>query len=157
MHFDRELKKNQTGDDVRLLHMSLVLLDLEVPSCEGNQARFGVGTAEVVTQFQRAYGLEPSGIVDPATSAAIDKALDAKRYMVTGTVRSPDRAGVGGLNVQIVDKNLGRNAPRVEAFTGEDGHYQACFSASVQAECRSRCRPDNSDVRIAGDHLLMEQ
>jgi hypothetical protein len=43
MHFDRELKQDQNGDDVRLLHTSLMLFDLEVPSRERNQAHFGVG------------------------------------------------------------------------------------------------------------------
>jgi hypothetical protein len=53
MNFDRELKQDENGDDVRLLHTSLVLLDLEVPSRERNQVRFGIGTAEVVTRLQR--------------------------------------------------------------------------------------------------------
>ena len=36
MNFDRELKQDVSGDDVRHPHTSLVLLDLDVPSPERN-------------------------------------------------------------------------------------------------------------------------
>lgn len=48
MIFDHELKQDESGDDIRLLHISLVLLDLDVPSGERADARFGIGTADVV-------------------------------------------------------------------------------------------------------------
>jgi hypothetical protein len=153
MNLDRELKQDEDGDDVRLLHTSLVLLDLEVPSRERNQARFGVGTAEVVARLQRASGLEPSGVVDPATSAAIAKALEGKRYSVTGTVRSPDRAGVGGLHVVIVDRQIERSVTLAETHTDLTGSYEVQFSARRLLECH-KTRPDLQARVYAGTTLL---
>ncbi len=134
MNLDRDLKQAENGDDVRFLHTSLMLLDLDVPSGERNDARFGIGTADVVTRLQRACGLEPSGIVDSATSAAIAKALDAKRYTVTGTVRSPDRAGVGGLHVVIVDRQIDRNVTLGETHTDLTGSSIASESSALGPE-----------------------
>jgi hypothetical protein len=153
MNVYRELKQDENGDDVRLLHTSLLLLDPEVPSRERNQARFGVGTAEVITRLQRACGLEPSGIVDPATSAAIEKALEGKRYRVTGTLRSTDRAGVGGLGVVIVDRNIDRRVALAETHTDPAGRYEAYFSARRLVEC-CKAKPDLQAHVYVGGTLL---
>lgn len=141
MNFGRELNQDENRDDVCLLHTSLVLLDLEMPERERNQAPFGVGTAEAVTRLQRTCGLEPSGIVDPATSAAIAKALEGKRYTVTGTVRSPDRAGVGGLRVVIANRQTHGGVSLAETHTDAVGRYEAHCSARRLAECH-KTRPD---------------
>lgn len=49
-------------------------------------------------------------------------------YTVTGTVSSPDRAGLGGLRVEIVDKNVGRDDSLVETITDERGQYSLTFN-----------------------------
>jgi hypothetical protein len=155
MHFDREVKQEENGDDVRLLHTFLALLDLEVPSHERHQAHFGGGTVEVVRRFQRMCGLEPTGIVDPATSAAIAKELDAKRYTVTGTVRSPDRAGVGGLRVVIVDRQIDRSIKLGKTHTDLTGAYAVHFSALGLAESKcNKTKPDLQARVYVGDTLL---
>ncbi|HEX8951670.1 MAG TPA: Tc toxin subunit A, partial [Polyangia bacterium] len=153
MQFDRELKQEQHGDDIRILHASLDLLELEVPARERIQGHFGAGTVEIVSRFQRASGLAPSGIVDAPTSAALAKALESKRYVVSGTVRSPDRAGVGGLRVVIVDRHLDRTSTLAETHTDLDGAYATHFSARAVAGCR-KTRPDLQAQVYAGGTLL---
>src|SRR5919199_680338 len=49
-------------------------------------------------------------------------------YTVVGTVSSPDRAGVGGLYVEIVDRNVGQDALLTHTLTDERGRYQARFN-----------------------------
>src|SRR5215472_13215100 len=123
--FERDLKLDVTGEDVRALHTALLLLDLPVPHSERSQARFGSSTHEAVCRFQKHHRLETTGVVDNTTATAIGKAIDESTYSVTGTVTSPDRAGVDRLKVQIVDKNLERDVPLVDAVTDQDGKYQA--------------------------------
>ncbi len=61
--------------------------------------------------------------------------------VVEGIVASPDRAGVGGLRVQIVDKNVGPDVPLAETVTDEHGHYQIQFATS-SLQKRNKQQPD---------------
>lgn len=62
-------------------------------------------------------------------------------YRVEGTVASPDRAGVGGLRVEIVDKNVGHDDLVVETTTNERGRYSVNFSSAAIPN-REKQRPD---------------
>ncbi|GHO71423.1 hypothetical protein KSC_103150 [Ktedonobacter sp. SOSP1-52] len=55
---------------------------------------------------------------------------EAPLYRVDGRVASRSRAGVGGLLVQIVDKNVGADVQLTEVSTTDDGSYHAAFSYS---------------------------
>src|SRR5262249_31988341 len=48
-------------------------------------------------------------------------------YRVEGKVASRARAGVGGLRVQVVDKNVGQDVPLAEVSTSNDGSYRTTF------------------------------
>jgi hypothetical protein len=52
-------------------------------------------------------------------------------YTVSGRVASRTRAGVGGLRVEIVDKNVGGDLMLVEAVTDAKGAYRASFRADA--------------------------
>ncbi len=127
-----------------------------MPQVERYHGRFDAGAYEVVSEFQRHQGLEPTCVVDRTTAPAIGNAVGETNSSFAGRVTSPDRARLGGLNIQIVD-NLEPDVPLVDALTNEDGLYLAYFSAGILVACRLRSRSDNSDVRIAGDHLLIGQ
>jgi hypothetical protein len=76
----------------------------------------------------------PSGIatlefVFPAATAPPQPSGDDV-YVVTGKVSCPDRAVVAGLLVMIVDKNVAKDVPLVDAATDPRGNYEARFSAS---------------------------
>jgi peptidoglycan hydrolase-like protein with peptidoglycan-binding domain len=100
------LKLDQRGDDVRALHTETELLGIAVPDAERQQGHFGPGTRDAVTRFQTAHGLPATGIVDAATVAAIDAVVADTVYVVSGTASSPDRAGVNGLRVRMIDRNV---------------------------------------------------
>jgi len=103
----RDLKIQLSGDDVRLLHTELAQIGLEVP--ERLRAFFGEGTRDAVANFQNVHRLEPTCVVDAATASAVNRAVEAITCTVAGTAASPDRAGLGGLRIQIVDKNVGQD------------------------------------------------
>src|SRR5262245_20878836 len=121
----RDLKRDLRGDDVALLQRELAIIGFTVPEVERDQGAFGQGTHEAVTRFQNQSCLEPTGVVDAETARAINAAVDALTFTVEGKVVSRLRAGVGGLRVEIVDKNVGADVRLAEAVTDEDGGYCA--------------------------------
>jgi hypothetical protein len=52
---------------------------------------------------------------------------EAPSYRVEGKVASASRAGVGGLRVRIVDRNVGTDIQLFEVVTDGDGSYSATF------------------------------
>src|SRR5262249_36918440 len=106
----RNLQQDQTGDDVRLLHTELTLLNVAIPDSERASTLFGPATTAAIRLFQKQHTLPVTGIVDPATASAINTAVDAQfppAFTVSGRVYSGLRAGIGGLRVHVVDKNVG--------------------------------------------------
>src|SRR5262249_3663413 len=103
----RNLSEGLSGADVAELQKELGELGLSVPATEQGAVSLGAGTAAVVRQFQGAQGIQTTGVVDAATAAALGQAILLSTFTVSGTVTSPTRAGVGGLAVQLVDKNVG--------------------------------------------------
>ncbi|MEQ1530906.1 MAG: peptidoglycan-binding domain-containing protein, partial [Methylococcales bacterium] len=59
------------GGDVVRLHSLLQAQGLQPSEQEIKQASFGPDTRRVVAQFQQQNGLQPTGVVDPQTAAAI--------------------------------------------------------------------------------------
>jgi peptidoglycan hydrolase-like protein with peptidoglycan-binding domain len=149
----RDLQLSLNGNDVQLLHTELAQMALPVPDDERQRAFFGQGTHNAVVRFQQEHQLAPTGIVDAATARAINQAVDASFYTVVGTVVSPDRAGVGGLRVQIVDKNIGQDVPLTETTTDERGRYTARFAAS-SLQARGKAQPDLQARVYAGQTFL---
>ncbi|HEX7101674.1 MAG TPA: peptidoglycan-binding domain-containing protein, partial [Nitrolancea sp.] len=102
----RDLKIELTGNDVRLLQRELAQLGFAISADEQGHALFGPTTRDAVLQFQKEHRVDTNGIVDAATAKLINSDIAAVSFSVTGTVYSPDRAGVGGLQIEIVDKNI---------------------------------------------------
>ena len=74
-------------------------------------------------------------------------------FVVQGIVASPDRAGVGWLRVQIVDKNVGPDVPLAETVTDERGNYQINFVSRSLRE-RGKKQPDLQARVYAGKAFL---
>jgi peptidoglycan hydrolase-like protein with peptidoglycan-binding domain len=90
------------GDDTRLLHTELALLNLAVPDAEGAVALFGLATLAAIQNFQKQRTLPTTGMVDPATAAAINAAVEAQfapASIVSSRVHSAVRARLGGFNI----------------------------------------------------------
>ena len=137
----RDLKLDLRGDDVALLHSELAIIGLTVPDAERRDTLFGQGTHEAVAQFQKQHCLEPTGVVDAETARAINAAVNAMTFTVQGNVVSRLRAGVGGLRVEIVDKNVGNDVQLAEAGTDDEGGYCTAFNVT-DLQQRGKRRPD---------------
>lgn len=112
----RNLQRGLTGDDVRLLHTELALLNLDVPQSERLGALFGPVTARVIQNLQKQHNLPTTGVVDEITAKAINGDVDALHpptSTVSGRLYSNQRAGVGGLRIQVVDKTAPLNVCKV--------------------------------------------
>ena len=149
----RDLKLNLNGDDVRLLHAELSQIGFALPEEERLKAFFGLGTQGVVIQFQKQHQLTTTGVVDAQTAKAINQVVDAGNFTVSGTVTSPDRVGVGGLRVQIVDKNVGGDTILAGAATDERGRYQVRFAATSLRQ-RGKQQADLQAQVSSGDGSL---
>jgi peptidoglycan hydrolase-like protein with peptidoglycan-binding domain len=119
----RTLSTGLTGPDVSDLQKQLGQLGLTVPAAEQQGSSFGQGTHDAVVQFQTANGLAATGLVDTATATAVSVAIADATYTVTGSVLSPTRVGVGGLNVQLVDTNVGAGTPLGATTTGTGRNF----------------------------------
>ncbi|MFF1566871.1 neuraminidase-like domain-containing protein [Streptomyces sp. NPDC058293] len=70
-------------------------------------------------------------------------------YRVTGRLSSDARAGVGGLRIVIVDKNVGGDTTVTETTTGPNGAYRIAFTYAGQ-----KAKPDLQARAFSGQTLL---
>jgi Neuraminidase-like domain/Putative peptidoglycan binding domain/Salmonella virulence plasmid 28.1kDa A protein len=152
---ERILKLNHAGEDVKELHTALVLIGFLVPIAELKRKRFGRGTEAVVIEFQTSCGIEPTGEVDRPTAAAIRNAAATNTFTVTGVVASPDSASVGGLSVELVDKNVGEDVPLGAATTDNQGNYRITAVISpASLKKQHKTKPDLQARVSAGKTFL---
>lgn len=93
----RDLSIGMEGEDVKLLHSELRVLDYEIPDAELRRVFFGLGTQEIIMRFQEELGLESSGVVDEQTAQAINEQVEAHQpelYVVRGQVLNADGSPV---------------------------------------------------------------
>src|SRR6202034_1846326 len=109
--------------DVAQLQTDLAQLSYTIPATESSASSFGTGTLATVQQFQTDQGLSSTGIVDAITAAALTAVLAGATYTVTGIVSSSVSAGISGLALQLVDKNVGRDVNLAAGITGPGGVY----------------------------------
>ena len=81
----RTLKKGMIGDDVRTMQEQVAAAGITI-WVDGS---FGDGTAKAVRAFQTKAGLEPTGIVDADTWAALDRVAPLVSGPATRQPRSP--------------------------------------------------------------------
>lgn len=107
---------------------------------------YGPATSKFIINVQARLHLPQTGNMDAVTAELLNGMLkelgaftdappppSVSDFEITGSVSSPDRAGVGGLRVVIVDKNPGPDAaiPGAEALTDPTGRYKIQFRASA--------------------------
>ncbi|MGK5693461.1 neuraminidase-like domain-containing protein [Streptomyces sp. URMC 128] len=164
-HSGRVLEPGHEGNDVGRLHEGLGVIGFEIPRDEIEASRFGPGTRRAVQQFQENHSLEATGVVDERTAASISRAArsasdggeeSSQTYHVTGLVVSPERGGVVGLDVQIIDRNVGEDITLAETTTDWRGHYAVRLSADAVGAVRMRRkeRPDLQVRILAGRKVL---
>ncbi len=119
----RNLTQGLTGADVAALQGTLVQLGFTIPPAEAQASQFGAGTLAALQQAQAAGGLPASGELDAAGAAALTTLVAAATYAVSGHVTSAVSAGLGGLTVRLVDKNVGGDVVLQSATTDAGGAY----------------------------------
>ena len=78
---------------------------------------------------------------------------DDSDYTVSGIVSSPDRAGVKGLRVDVMDRNISEDVLLASASTDDRGRYRASFPVSVLRE-RQKQQPD-LQARVFADKTFL--
>jgi hypothetical protein len=84
-----------------------------------------------------------SGAVDADTASALDVLIKGSTFSVSGHVTSTVSAGIGGLSVRLVDKNVGGDIALATATTDTTGAYS--FSVVIGAptlRTRFKTAPD---------------
>jgi peptidoglycan hydrolase-like protein with peptidoglycan-binding domain len=74
-------------------------------------------------------------------------------FAVSGRVSSNSRAGLGGLRVVIVDKNVGADVPLAQGVTVDGGTYQVAFTTDPLLQA-SKAMPDLQARVYVGDSFL---
>ena len=139
----RNLTQGVTGADIATLHTQLAELGYAVPAAEVQASQFGAGTLTAVEQVQAAAGLTASGTVDAATASALDVLIQRSTYAVSGHVTSTTSAGMGGLSVRLVDKNVGGDVTLATAITDATGAYSVSVVIGAPTlRGRSKTAPD---------------
>jgi peptidoglycan hydrolase-like protein with peptidoglycan-binding domain len=147
--FTRNLSVGVTGSDVSDLQRELAQVGLAVPAGEQQASSFGPGTNSAVVQFQTTHGLQATGIVDAATSAALTAIIAITDYTASGLVSSPTSVSVGGLNIELVDKNVGGDVSPSTATTDAGGNYSVTAAIPLfQLELHNKTTPD-LQVRVS--------
>ncbi len=90
---------------------------------------------------------------DQATTSAISDTI--LTYSVSGTVTSATSAGIGGLTVQIVDKNVGDDVQLATTTTNASGYYSVTFPVALSSlQKRSKTQADLQARVLTGTTFL---
>ena len=119
----RNLTQGFTGADVSALQSELTQLGYTIPPAETQASQFGASTLAAVQNLQATKGLAASGIVDAATVDALNQLVNQSTFVVSGNVTSATSLGLGGLKVQLVEKNVGGDVVENSATTDVNGVY----------------------------------
>ena len=97
----------------------------------------------------------PEWVEDGGAEARSRGTESGEVYTVVGTVTCPDRPAVGGLYVEIVDRNVEQDIVLAQTLTDERGRYQARFSdlyGKTQPDLQARVRAsDEADAEFLGE------
>jgi peptidoglycan hydrolase-like protein with peptidoglycan-binding domain len=138
------------GGDVSRLQRILASQGQTIDPGERERGEFGPSTLAAVQQFQQQHTLPASGIVDPATTAAINAAVNAQSpptFTVSGRIYSGLSAAVGGLSIQVVDKDAGTDVLLTTAVAGNQGIYSVRYSPAAALQQR-KTAPRYSSARF---------
>jgi peptidoglycan hydrolase-like protein with peptidoglycan-binding domain len=149
----RNLTQGLTGADVDALHAELTQLGFTVPPAEVQANQFGAGTVAAVLEAQAASGVAATGVVDAATADALTATIRYSTFVVSGHVTSAVSAGLGGLSVRLVDKNVGSDVVLATAATDAAGAFNlSVVIGPPTLKTRSKVAPDlQTQVADPGD------
>lgn len=109
---DEGLHRGDAGEDVRAMQRLLLKWDRDCLPKYGADGDFGQETEEALKAFQKARGLNVTGVYDKATKAALDAADGAAKaalVIATGDVNVRSAPGTGSRVIGVLKK--GNSAP----------------------------------------------
>lgn len=130
----RNLSIDMQGEDVKLLHTELHQIGYTIPDEEVQKTFFGRVTRQVVLEFQKAQGLETTGIVDEKTAERINAKVDAQKpekYVVRGQVTQSNgttSTAFSGARVRAYDWERNDRNLLGETLTNERGYYEINYT-----------------------------
>ena len=145
----RTLSLGLSGTDVRDTQTALSQLGYSISAADRQASTYGQTTHDAVAALQTARGLPSTGTVDAATASAIAEAVAEASFAVSGRVSSPSNAGVGGLTVTLVDKNVGGDVPVGTATTDARGGYAAGFVIALPVLAQRRKTAPDLQARVS--------
>jgi hypothetical protein len=130
---------------------------------ELTKAIFADNTRQLVTWFQSEQNLnsgQSAGTVDAATAAALNaaltklNALPAATSVVSGRVYSSTSLGIGGLQIEVVDRNVGNDVILAEGISNSAGHFAMSYSPAALSN--GKTAPDlQVRVRVVNTKTLL--
>jgi hypothetical protein len=119
---------------------------------ERTQSRFADATRQLVIDFQNQQHLggdQLGGVVETKTAAALNAALDKLGVLspppaasvVSGRVYSAERAGIGGLHIEVIDRNVGANVTLAEDTSDDAGRYSLSYHPEIVTQ-QGKTAPD---------------
>jgi hypothetical protein len=141
----RDLRPDDMGDDVALLHRELAAIGYKIDDAELARKVFGRTTQQAVQAIQERVGLPASGMVDERTAAAINEAAGHGDGEPPHTVRGRVLTGQGitlpGTAVEAVDVGLAGEALLGRTAAGDGGAYVIAYDPAV-VRGRGKTAPD---------------
>ena len=121
------LSLNSRGDQVKAAQTSLAKVGAALPAEETSSGVFGFATADAVRQFQIAFKLKPTGIVDAATQAMLNNAaavVGTNQSSVSGQIAMDYGLPANGVTARLYSIGYGGAATQLaEAKTYANGVY----------------------------------
>ncbi|SEG83802.1 Putative peptidoglycan binding domain-containing protein [Saccharopolyspora kobensis] len=144
--WSRELREGDSGADVTELQIRVAgwAADGAEQTFVAVDGKFGPGTKAAVARFQKAYGLDGSGVVDGATQEklnALEEADGSTAHFEFAEFHSKDGAGFGGGNADesTVRENVRRLMYKLEAIREKAGDA----AITVNSGFRSKAHNEN--------------
>ncbi|GAA4611504.1 D-Ala-D-Ala carboxypeptidase family metallohydrolase [Saccharopolyspora hordei] len=126
--WSRELREGDSGDDVTELQIRVAgwAADSAEQTSVAVDGQFGPGTKAAVMRFQKAYGLEATGVVDSTTQEALNALEDSDgstAHFDFSEFHSKDGAGFnsGNVGASTVKENVRRLMYKLEAVRKKAG------------------------------------
>jgi zinc D-Ala-D-Ala carboxypeptidase len=137
----RTLKEGDSGSDVRELQIRVAGWAADSPSMTyvAVDGQFGPGTKAAVQRFQRAYGLDPDGIVGPATQAKLNALEDSGDGSTANfefsEFYSKDGSGFNGgkVSATTVKENVRRLMYKLEAVRKKAGNAPITINSGFRS------------------------
>ncbi|MGH1337273.1 MAG: neuraminidase-like domain-containing protein [Aureispira sp.] len=128
-------KKYQDPIYIRVLHDWLRPLRYELPLAEYQNKKYGNGTTNVVSSFQKTQGLSVTGKIDLSTEQTLQQAYANLAYVVKGKVHDENWEGISDASIEVWTKTFrGTGVLLQSGVTHTTGEYTLSYHPPTDVE-----------------------